>query len=359
MDTAERDVYSESVRIESKVIYADLKVNVRGQYLKLSETGGRRPRSTVLLPGSAVDWLHSLLDYYIAEVAAGREPANKELAVENKVFRFAAGGNERGRFLRVSETGVPGRSSGRHTLVIPSGGDDLSGWAVLRDCIRRVASFVEQNGGGGGSGGAGPGPSSWELPPPQFQQQLPAPPPPPAPAPPAPQPAPPAPAPQPLRPPPSAPLPVQQRRRGGGDDGGHGDAPRLDVSSGDVVGPGPSPPSLSTSPQGTPVLNCPGRRVFFDIGSSSRGRYMRITEVVNQDSRRSSIVIPEVAVPKFRDAVDTCAALLDEQQQDAPPEPQAERPAAEGGAGGSQEQRQRQQDPLPARAGRHQPPPQE
>jgi hypothetical protein len=43
----------------------------RGVYLKLSETGSKRPRSTVLLPGSAIKWVYSLIDYYIRECAAG------------------------------------------------------------------------------------------------------------------------------------------------------------------------------------------------------------------------------------------------------------------------------------------------
>jgi hypothetical protein len=43
----------------------------RGRYLKLSETGSKRPRSTVLLPGAGIKWVHSLIDYYIGECAAG------------------------------------------------------------------------------------------------------------------------------------------------------------------------------------------------------------------------------------------------------------------------------------------------
>lgn len=43
----------------------------RGHYLKLSETGAKRLRSTVLLPGPAVKWLYSLLEYYVRECAAG------------------------------------------------------------------------------------------------------------------------------------------------------------------------------------------------------------------------------------------------------------------------------------------------
>jgi hypothetical protein len=148
-------------------------------------------------------------------------------------------------------------SSGRHTLVIPGGGEELNGWVVLRDCIRRVAAFVE---------GEAPGEASGSQPPPPAQQPVPeaaraegaA----------GPSQPPPAPAGEGADAPPLPPLPP---------------LPLLDVSGGPVVGPGHPPPALTTSPQGTPVLSCHGRRVFFDVGSTARGRYMRITEVAHQD----------------------------------------------------------------------------
>ena len=138
-----------------------------------------------------------------------------------------------------SSTHQNSQSSGRHTLIIPCGGDELNGWRALHDCLRRVASYVEADaaaqqleqqqleaGASGSGSGSGAGP-----PPPPGQP----------------------------------PLPV------------------LDVSSGAVVGPGHPPPALSTSPQGTPVLSVHGRRVFFDVGATARGRFMRITEVAHQD----------------------------------------------------------------------------
>lgn len=135
----------------------------------------------------------------------------------------------------------PARShtSGRHTLIIPCGGEELNGWIVLRDCIRRVAAFVEG----------------------EAQQQE---------------------APQ--QPPPAGEAQQQPPREGGeGPSSSAAPPPLLDVGSSSVVGPGHPPPSLTASPQGTPVLSCHGRRVFFDVGSTARGHYMRITEVAHQD----------------------------------------------------------------------------
>jgi hypothetical protein len=37
----------------------------------VSETTAKRPRSTLVLPGAAVGWVGSLLDYYIQETVAG------------------------------------------------------------------------------------------------------------------------------------------------------------------------------------------------------------------------------------------------------------------------------------------------
>ncbi len=109
----------------------DLKENVRGRYLKLSEKGFNRPRSTIIVPQLGLTWFVKLFDYYLT--AAGyehaksqsshicivtlglpegdcwrwcRQPQNKELVVENKVFYFSVGENPRGRYLRISESGL-------------------------------------------------------------------------------------------------------------------------------------------------------------------------------------------------------------------------------------------------------------
>jgi len=160
--------------------------------------------------------------------------------------------------------------------MIPSGGDDLSGWQVLRDCIRRICAFVdgaaaapqqaaassshsqqpqEQQQQGavaqqGATSGQVDGAAVSQIPQPlQLQQQL-----------------------------------QQQQQQQQADGLLAQQLKALDVSHGSTVGPGHAPPMLSTSPRGTPVLDCPGRRVFFDLGATPRGgEYMRITQVANQD----------------------------------------------------------------------------
>eukprot|EP00877_Chromochloris_zofingiensis_P008916 jgi/Chrzof1/4278/Cz14g06030.t1 len=67
----------------------------------------------------------------------------KQLAVENKLFNFSVGDNERGKFMRIAECSF-GPPSGCHSLVIPACGQSDSGWAILRDSIYRVC-VIEHN----------------------------------------------------------------------------------------------------------------------------------------------------------------------------------------------------------------------
>lgn len=84
---------------------------------------------------------------------------SKELPIENKVFFFDVGENPRGRFLRVSESGAGwvlsfvasyywscdlDRPRGRSSLIIPSGGAGLTGWANFRDTLSRIYAAEAQ-----------------------------------------------------------------------------------------------------------------------------------------------------------------------------------------------------------------------
>ena len=45
------------------------------------------------------------------------------------------------------------------------------------------------------------------------------------------------------------------------------------------MGPGPAPPSLTTSDTGSHIVRAGHKRYFFDLGSNNKGQYLRITEV--------------------------------------------------------------------------------
>lgn len=101
----------------------DLKENTRGRYLKISEKGQNRERSTIIVPSAGIQWFVELFNYFAGGTneqgyftssrkliellfCVDSATVSKELPIENKVFFFDVGENPRGRFLRVSESGA-------------------------------------------------------------------------------------------------------------------------------------------------------------------------------------------------------------------------------------------------------------
>ncbi|CAD7698571.1 unnamed protein product [Ostreobium quekettii] len=208
----DKELVSETLRVESKLFYLDLKENGRGRYLKISEKGNNRERSTIIVPSSGIPWFVELFHYYAA-ASDGGSLVNKELPIENKVFFFDVGENPRGKFLRVSESGAGPR--GRSSLIIPSGGAGLTGWASFRDTLSRILAAEGQ-----WSGQAMPAMEH-----PSFQD------------------------------------------------------PGSVAGSQKVVGPGPSPPALVSAENGSQILRVGQKRFFLDPGANHRGQFVRITEV--------------------------------------------------------------------------------
>lgn len=93
-----------TLQVEKKVFYLDLKRNSRGEicgmcsvvtpdvcstisfkisngagtFLKLSEKGANRERSTIAVPGCGIVWFRELFGFYSRELAAGRyEPSDQ------------------------------------------------------------------------------------------------------------------------------------------------------------------------------------------------------------------------------------------------------------------------------------------
>eukprot|EP00976_Prorocentrum_cordatum_P071258 1180254-Prorocentrum_minimum.AAC.6 len=119
--TADREVVSKTLKVESKLFYLDLKENSRGRYLKISEKAAGT-RSTIIVPAMGISWFVEVLNYYVTNggsengvtgadgTVEGNLPpagglASKELQTETKLFFFDVGENARGRFLRISERG--------------------------------------------------------------------------------------------------------------------------------------------------------------------------------------------------------------------------------------------------------------
>ena len=183
--TADREVVSKTLKVESKLFYLDLKENSRGRYLKISEKAAGT-RSTIIVPAMGISWFVEVLNYYVTNggsengvtgadgTVEGNLPpagglASKELQTETKLFFFDVGENARGRFLRISERGGAAVSSvhehfhralhaitaqcqrvtykslkhsplsatrcsfqARSLLIVPDGGATNSGWAAFQ-----------------------------------------------------------------------------------------------------------------------------------------------------------------------------------------------------------------------------------
>ncbi|CAK0753202.1 hypothetical protein CVIRNUC_002203 [Coccomyxa viridis] len=262
--TDDEVVCSEMLRIESKIFFCDAKANARGLYLKISEKGTNRERSTIIVPGQSLPWFRELFNYY-----ASTEPSlatAKEFPVESKVFYWSVGDNPRGRYLRISESGAGPR--GRSSIIVPSGGADCSAWLAFRSVLARIES------------------RTMNRPPLELQLER------------------------------LSDLESHLASLGAM----HGMAQTSDylgalsLSGGPlqipsmgqetIVGPGPAPPSLSTSDTGSHIVRAGHKRYFFDLGSNNKGQYLRITEVAGQD--RIAIIVPAEALPQFYRAVGLC-----------------------------------------------------
>ena len=126
MASGEVEIASETLRVESKVYYADLRANGRGAYVRLSERAGRAAaqppppaeeqedegteeggtagtaagaanpsaaafRNSVCLPGIALQWFAAVLDYFVSCTPS----SNRELPVENKICAWHGAAKER------------------------------------------------------------------------------------------------------------------------------------------------------------------------------------------------------------------------------------------------------------------------
>lgn len=240
------ELLCKTLQVEHKLFYFDLKENPRGRYLKISEkTSGSR--STIIVPLAGVVWFVDLFNYYASRNE--QELYSKELQLDTKVFYFDVGENQRGRFLKVSEASV---TRNRSTIIVPAGNAKEDGWSAFRDIL------VEIN---------------------EASQLL---------------------------------LPRQQAS---------GPSEHLRALS-DAVGPGfiSGESAQATSVDGAmgdramglssvdvggvvmaKVIRAEQKRFFFDLGSNSRGQFLRISEVTGAD--RSVIILPVSVLEQFHDAL--------------------------------------------------------
>ncbi|KAK1319290.1 Transcription factor Pur-alpha 1 [Acorus calamus] len=242
---ADVELLCKTLQVEHKLFYFDLKENPRGRYLKISEKTSAT-RSTIIVPVNGIVWFLDLFNYYVS--SDDQDAYSKELNLDTKVFYFDVGENKRGRFLKISEASV---SRNRSTIIVPAGSSRDEGWAAFRNILAEIndASHLfilpgqnsepsEDLPGLSDDVGAGfiPGHSSQSATPSELNVDR------------------------------SIELPS------------HEDIGGLGVSK---------------------VIRADQKRFFFDLGSNTRGHFLRISEVAGAD--RSTIILPLSGLKQFHE----------------------------------------------------------
>ncbi|KAG2502212.1 hypothetical protein HYH03_000698 [Edaphochlamys debaryana] len=136
------ELLSDVLKVQNKIFYLDLKENGRGKYIKIAEKGKYRPKSSVVVPLSGLHSFIQLFDFYMNTDGPG--PQSRDVVVESKVFNFSCGENDRGRYLRIFESGG-GYPAGGSSLMVPAG------WAnanirAFRESFEKIANWLNQTG---------------------------------------------------------------------------------------------------------------------------------------------------------------------------------------------------------------------
>ncbi|OVA12965.1 PUR-alpha/beta/gamma [Macleaya cordata] len=247
------ELLCKTLQVEHKLFYFDLKENPRGQYLKISEKTSAT-RSTIIVPATGIVWFLDLFNYYVNNNSDNdhqQELFSKELQLDTKVFYFDIGENKRGRFLKVSEASV---SRNRSTIIVPAGSTRDEGWAAFRNILGEINE------------------ASRLLTAPNQQSSE-----------------------------PSERLVGLSDDVGAGFISGHSSQPaassEMNVERSVELLPQDEIGSLGVSK----VIRADQKRFFFDLGSNSRGHFLRISEVAGSD--RSSIILPLSGLKQFHEMV--------------------------------------------------------
>eukprot|EP00252_Welwitschia_mirabilis_P001830 TRINITY_DN11775_c0_g1_i1.p1 TRINITY_DN11775_c0_g1~~TRINITY_DN11775_c0_g1_i1.p1 ORF type:complete len:258 (-),score=51.47 TRINITY_DN11775_c0_g1_i1:350-1123(-) len=250
---SESELISKTLQAEQKFFYFDLKENPRGRYLKISEkTSGSR--NTIIVPVDGIPWFIDIFTYYVD--GAESNPVCKELQLNSKVFYFDIGVNKRGRFLKVSEASV---THNRSTIIVPAGDANKESWAAFRDILADINEASQQASGPsehlrGFSDDVGAG----------F-------------------------------------LPGSAREVSYVSDSEHDKS--LNMTSENMAGENPV----------SRIICADKKKFFLDLGSNTRGQYVKISEVIGTD--RSTIIVPVSALDQFHDALGQFIDIAKRQRQ--------------------------------------------
>ncbi|XP_040575356.1 transcriptional regulator protein Pur-beta [Lepeophtheirus salmonis] len=139
-------VATRAVCIENKRFYMDVKENARGRFIKISELSPEGRRNQIVLAMPIAAHFQRVLKHMISEYAY-LEPLNTERLIlgelssevihsDEKRYRVDLKENARGRFLKVSETFVQGKS--RFQIAIPADG--------MAEFDEHLSDLIEEHG---------------------------------------------------------------------------------------------------------------------------------------------------------------------------------------------------------------------
>ncbi|XP_062504789.1 transcriptional activator protein Pur-beta-like isoform X1 [Corticium candelabrum] len=124
----QQELASRVLQIQSKRVYVDVKQNKRGRFMKISEVAPNGIRGKVNLPMSSVAEFKDYLEEFSQhseQIVEGSQPGeggtwkSAYMQRENKRFFLDLKENERGRFLRISQSVSFGQ---RSQVAIPASG---------------------------------------------------------------------------------------------------------------------------------------------------------------------------------------------------------------------------------------------
>nr|XP_018916743.1 PREDICTED: transcriptional activator protein Pur-beta isoform X2 [Bemisia tabaci] len=149
---SEQELASKMLHIQSKRFYLDVKQNMRGKFIKIAEIGPDGRRSQVFLALSIAaefrDHLNLFSDYYASlgppnpdTVPDDGKLKSEVMVKENRRYYLDLKENQRGRFLRVSQT--MSRGGPRSQIAIPA-----QGMIEFRDALTDLLEeFGTEDGG--------------------------------------------------------------------------------------------------------------------------------------------------------------------------------------------------------------------
>uniref|UniRef100_A0A915PVA2 Uncharacterized protein n=1 Tax=Setaria digitata TaxID=48799 RepID=A0A915PVA2_9BILA len=140
----EQELASKMLQVQSKRFYVDVKQNNRGRFIKLAEVGLGGRKSRLILSMSAAVAFRDHLDKFVKffdGLASGEEPTvgengqlKSEIIVhESRRYYLSLKENQRGRYLRVSQTVLRGMTGPPSQIALPA-----PGMTQLRDALSEL-----------------------------------------------------------------------------------------------------------------------------------------------------------------------------------------------------------------------------